>query len=94
MGRGHPSSTEVVILNTLLSQVEASLPRQAGTAKRRLHSLVTSDLGAPLPLHISLSCPLTLTTEQRDSFLEQLTHTIAKASKVRHCDCDAASLCY
>ncbi|KAJ5762971.1 hypothetical protein N7533_001652 [Penicillium manginii] len=38
-----------------------------------VHSLLHSDLGAQLPLHISLSRPVVLRTEQRASFTEALS---------------------
>ncbi|KAJ5475289.1 hypothetical protein N7539_008355 [Penicillium diatomitis] len=41
-----------------------------------LHSLLHSDLGAQLPLHISLSPPVVLRTEQRTSFMECLATSI------------------
>lgn len=39
-------------------------------------SFLTSDLGSPLPLHISLSRPIVLRTEERDAFLEQITDAL------------------
>ena len=41
-----------------------------------LTSLLESDLGAPLPLHVSLSRPLALTTEQKDDFLVRVEGAI------------------
>src|SRR5947208_16237958 len=41
-----------------------------------LHTLVQSDPGVPLPLHISLSAPLLLRAEQRPVFLHKLTDAI------------------
>jgi hypothetical protein len=43
------------------------------------HSLLHSDLGAQLPLHISLSRPVVLRTEQRASFTERLETVIKTA---------------
>ncbi|KAL8803390.1 MAG: hypothetical protein Q9182_003188 [Xanthomendoza sp. 2 TL-2023] len=63
----HPSSSETNILTKILTNAQAALPRDV-----RLHSLLKSDLGAALPLHISLSRTLMLATHQRQSFTDAL----------------------
>ena len=45
-----------------------------------IHSLVESELGAGLPLHISLSAPLMLLTEQRQYFLETVEDRLSNSS--------------
>lgn len=45
----------------------------------QLHSLLTSDLGAALPLHISLSRTLMLATDQRQLFTESLPTAIEES---------------
>lgn len=42
-----------------------------------VHSLLQNDLGVQLPLHVSLSRPMALKTEQKDSFFPQLRSAIA-----------------
>ena len=43
-----------------------------------IHELLHSDLGTPLPLHISLSAPLLLRTEQKDDFRNSLINELAR----------------
>lgn len=68
IGAGCPSKDDLVILNEIVSL--------AGTREESddmsMHSLLYSDLGAQSPLHISLSRPVVLRTEQRQSFTEAL----------------------
>ncbi|KAL8657801.1 MAG: hypothetical protein Q9226_001556 [Calogaya cf. arnoldii] len=45
----------------------------------RLHSVLTSDLGAALPLHISLSRTLMLATDQRQSFSDALQTAVEES---------------
>lgn len=68
----YPSKTELSILNDILSQVKDQL----GDKERKIHSLLYSDLGAQLPLHISLSRPVVLVTEQRQQFSELLDDAV------------------
>lgn len=55
----------------MLDAIEAALGSET-----ELHRLLTSDLGSPLPLHISLSRPLSLSTAEKDDFREQVTKAI------------------
>ncbi|PYH92935.1 hypothetical protein BO71DRAFT_400098 [Aspergillus ellipticus CBS 707.79] len=63
----YPTKEELSLLSQLIAQMEGQLDDH-GT---KLHSLLHSDLGARLPLHISLSRPVVLRTEQRQPFLEE-----------------------
>ncbi|RAL13554.1 HVSL domain-containing protein [Aspergillus homomorphus CBS 101889] len=55
---------------TLLSEVIQQIQEKLHGSRTKLHSLLHSDLGAQLPLHISLSRPVVLRTEQRQPFME------------------------
>lgn len=65
---GHPTNEQHDTLVKLLKEIEEELEGQV-----KLQHFLTSDLGAPLPLHISLSRPLSLTTSNKDAFLEKIT---------------------
>lgn len=49
------------------------------TTATQITSLLTSDLDAPLPLHVSLSRPFVLRTHERDAFLADLTREVQHA---------------
>lgn len=68
---GHPTTAQHAVLVDLITDFEAELRGEVN-----LHNFLTSDLGSPLPLHISLSRPLSLPTADKDTFLEKITHTI------------------
>lgn len=48
----------------------------ASAGESSLVSLLTSDLGSPLPLHVSLSRPVVFTATDKDSFVESLHRNI------------------
>ncbi|CAK7265980.1 poly(U)-specific 3'-to-5' RNA exonuclease [Sporothrix epigloea] len=66
-----PSALEYALLTQLLASLGDRLGRDA------FYSLLESDLGTPLPLHISLSRPFVLTTANKAEFLADLTTSIA-----------------
>ncbi|KAL4969344.1 HVSL domain-containing protein [Aspergillus stella-maris] len=62
----YPVKEEWKILGSIIDQAGSSLRGE----QEKLHSFLYSDLGAQLPLHISLSRPVVLRTEERQSFME------------------------
>ncbi|KAI1170007.1 U6 snRNA phosphodiesterase Usb1 [Nemania sp. FL0916] len=77
----HPTTAERALLTTLLSTLESKLtpsshsspsPSPSLSSSPQIISFLTSDLGAPQPLHISLSRPIVLSTAQKDRFLADL----------------------
>ncbi|KAI9714230.1 MAG: hypothetical protein M1812_006451 [Candelaria pacifica] len=83
----YPTPTESNQISNLINAFETNSAKK----ESRVQSLLTSDLGARLPLHISLSRPIVLQTEQRQSFTEQLQEKIRK-SGVRPFDISFTSL--
>ncbi|KAJ5641824.1 hypothetical protein N7490_005824 [Penicillium lividum] len=67
----YPSKEELFLLDDLIPNASSSHPK--------IQSLLHSDLGAQLPLHISLSRPVVLRTEQRNSFEESLQKKIVES---------------
>lgn len=69
----HPSTTgdapEYETLTGLLAELSSAVAASS-SPDLDLKTFLTSDLGAPLPLHISLSRPLSLTTGSKDDFLD------------------------
>ncbi|KAI1131800.1 U6 snRNA phosphodiesterase Usb1 [Nemania abortiva] len=74
----HPTPTEQTTLTTLLSTLQSNLTSPSSYLPNpiTITSFLTSDLGAPQPLHISLSRPIVLSTAQKDSFLSALESRI------------------
>jgi hypothetical protein len=64
----------------MISNLEANLLSENANVK--IHTFLTSDLGAPLPLHISLSRPIGFATEQKENFVTSLDRAI-KGSGIR-----------
>jgi U6 snRNA phosphodiesterase len=69
-------TTEYELLRSLIApfQDQGSLKSGAG---RNVTSFITSELGAPLPLHISLSRPISFVAGQKDSFVASIQREIA-----------------
>lgn len=72
---GHLSRAEFDVLADVFRAATASATAH-GVA---LHSHLTSELGAELPLHLSLSRPNVLATAQREAFVELLEERVEKA---------------
>ncbi|KAH1940796.1 hypothetical protein KXV59_002260 [Aspergillus fumigatus] len=87
----YPSKAELTVLDGILSQVEVKLGGDAG----EIHSLLRSDLGVQFPLHISLSRPVVLRTEQRQPFMDMfqtaLQESVVPAFSVSPCSLDWVS---
>jgi hypothetical protein len=66
----HPSTEQHKLFTTLIADIEDQV-----SSGIKLFNFLTSDLGSPLPLHISLSRPLSLTTGSKDEFLAKITES-------------------
>ncbi|PBP20975.1 hypothetical protein BUE80_DR008188, partial [Diplocarpon rosae] len=66
----------------LISLLQETVPVQPGS---KVYSLVTSEIGVPLPLHVSLSRSLGFVASQKDEFVDSLSRAI-RVSGVRSFD--------
>lgn len=83
--RGIPSQVESDSLLALIQHVRDALSLQNKTRSTKLPvpniiPFLHSELGAPLPLHVSLSRTLQIKTEAREAFLETLRSCIRKTA--------------
>jgi 2'-5' RNA ligase len=83
--RGIPLQAESNDLHNLIQHVRDTIADQAKTRSNKLVvpkiiPSLQSELGAPLPLHISLSRTLQIRTENRDDFLETLKSCLRGAA--------------
>jgi len=69
----YPSKPELVQLDKVIKHAEWSNTCDS------FHNFLRSDLGAPQPLHISLSAPLVLKTDQKDAFQETILSEISRS---------------
>ncbi|KUI58387.1 U6 snRNA phosphodiesterase [Cytospora mali] len=69
----HPTTPQHSLLRSLLTSLDEALgPALAAQGGHELTGFLESGLGAPLPLHVSLSRPFVLRTGEKDGFLEDL----------------------
>lgn len=74
----HPTTAQHALLTSFLAELRSEMNGLGRDQDELINptSLLTSDLGTPLPLHISLSRPIVLRTEEKDSFLEDVTKSL------------------
>lgn len=82
---GIPLQSESDALHSLIQKVRDVIKKNNGTRAKKLSMpeivpSLQSDLGAPLPLHISLSRTLQIKTGDRDDFLRALTSSLKRAN--------------
>jgi hypothetical protein len=83
--RGIPSHAESSTLHELIQHVRDMLDLQNKTRVNRLSvpaiiSSLQSELGAPVPLHISLSRTLQIPTEDKENFVDTLRSSLRRAA--------------
>jgi U6 snRNA phosphodiesterase len=72
----HLSSKELLLLENAIEDIKSALN---DADQSQFHTFLRSELGAQLPLHISLSAPLVLKTENKEPFQEKLWATLCRA---------------
>ncbi|KAG6367880.1 hypothetical protein INS49_002079 [Diaporthe citri] len=72
----HPSSSQHQLLKSLLAALAQELDHLL--SGHGLPGFLTSELGAPQPLHVSLSRPFVLRTDEKDAFLDRLIQATAR----------------
>ncbi|KAH7076435.1 U6 snRNA phosphodiesterase Usb1 [Paraphoma chrysanthemicola] len=80
-----PSQAEFNSLHKLIQHVRDAINQNNNTRSKKLVvpkivPSLESELGAPLPLHVSLSRTLQIQTEDRDHFLDTLKSSLRKAA--------------
>ena len=70
---GHPQKEETERLLKLLADIN-----HGSQSTTPVHSLIRSELGENLPLHISLSRPINLATHQRQAFTDRLISDMSR----------------
>ncbi|OAG08965.1 uncharacterized protein CC84DRAFT_1194948 [Paraphaeosphaeria sporulosa] len=80
-----PSQAESQKLNSLIKHVRKAIEGANSRMKKPLsipeiHPSLLSELGTPIPLHVSLSRTLQIKTDDRDQFLETLNKSLHRAA--------------
>lgn len=75
----YPSKDELILLDHVIEKAGQFIRKQNTSLKGIVHSFLHSELGAQLPLHISLSAPLVLKTEQKDPFRDSIGRKVAQS---------------
>ncbi|KIW65700.1 hypothetical protein PV04_07933 [Phialophora macrospora] len=68
----YPPYSELAVLDALIQRSGQTTTTAAKSSKPHIHGFLRSELGAQLPLHISLSAPLVLRTEQKEPFQDSI----------------------
>jgi hypothetical protein len=68
----YPPHSELAVLDALIRKSDQTTTAADKSSKPHIHGFLRSELGAQLPLHISLSAPLVLKTEQKQPFQDSI----------------------